>query len=477
VYQQGTYAPDGNYRWMGSAAMDHAGNIGLGYSISGTGMSPAIRYTGRLAGDPLGSMTQGEGVMVNGGGSQQATLSRWGDYSSLSVDPADDCTLWYTGEYLASSGTFNWHTRIASFTLPGCSTAPFDFSLSASPASVSVAQGQSGASTISTTVTSGSSQPISLSASGQPAGVSVSFNPAAPNGGGSSTMTMAVGAGVAAGDYPITVTGTNGGTTHTTSVTLTVTPAPPSDFGLSVSPSSLSVVQGASGTSTVSTSVTSGSAQTVSLSASGLPAGATATFSPASVTAGASSTLTVTADASTALGSYTVTVTGTGSTATHTASLALTVTAAPANAVQNGGFETGSLSGWSAGGVLLPGVSTTPHSGSYSARLGSSSPYNGNSILQQTVVVPSGSPTLTFWYQPHCPDTLTYDQIQLQIRNTAGTRLATVLNACSNTGAWTQVSYSMAAYAGQTVVLWLNVHDDNWPTDPTWALFDDVVLK
>ena len=476
VYQQGTYAPDGNYRWMGSAAMDHAGNIGLGYSISGTGMSPGIRYTGRLAGDPLGLMTQGEGVMVNGGGSQLATLARWGDYSSLSVDPADDCTLWYTAEYLASSGTFNWHTRIASFTLPGCSTAPFDFSLAADPASVSVAQGQSGTATISTAVTSGSGQPISLSASGQPAGVTVSFNPASPNGGGSSTMTIAVGADVATGDYPITVTGTNGGTTHTTSVTLSVTPAPPSDFGLSLSPSSLSLVQGASGSSTVATTVTSGSAQSVSLSASGLPAGATASFSPASVTAGGSSTLTVSAGTA-APGTYSVTVTGAGPAATHSASLDLTVTAAPANAVQNGGFETGSLGGWTTGGVLLPGISTAAHTGSYSARLGSSSPYNGNSVLQQTVVVPVGSPVLTFWYQPHCPDTLTYDQIQLQIRNTAGTRLATVLNACSNSGAWTQVSYSMAAYAGQTVVLWLNVHDDNWPTDPTWALFDDVVLK
>jgi hypothetical protein len=259
-------------------------------------------------------------------------------------------------------------------------------------------------------------------------------------------------------------------------VTLTVTEAPLSDFALSVSPSSLSLVQGTSGTTTVSTSVTSGSAQSVSLSASGLPSDATATFDPASVTAGDSSTLTVTAGAATAPGTYTVTVTGTGTSATHTATVALTVTAAPAT-VQNGDFETGSLAGWTAGGVVSPVVSTTPHTGAYSAQLGSTSPFNGNSILQQTVVVPSGSPALTFWYQPHCPDTLTYDQIQMQIRSTAGANLATVLNVCSNSGAWTQVSYSMAAFAGQTVVLWLNVHDDNWPTDPTWALFDDVVLK
>jgi hypothetical protein len=125
---------------------------------------------------------------------------------------------------------------------------------------------------------------------------------------------------------------------------------------------------------------------------------------------------------------------------------------------------------------VLPIISSTPHSGAYSARLGSPSPYNGNSVLQQTVVVPTGTSTLSFWYRPFCPDTLTYDQIQMQIRKTNGSRLATVLNVCNNSGAWTQKTFNASPYAGQTVVLWFNVHDDNYPSDPTYALVDDVFL-
>jgi hypothetical protein len=126
LYQQGTYAPnDGVHRWMGSVAMDKNGNIGLGYSVvNGTSVFPGIRYTGRLSGDPLGQMTLGEGVIVNGSGVQTTTNSRWGDYTSLNVDPVDDCTLWYTNEYYTAAGQASspagWQTRIGVFRLPGC---------------------------------------------------------------------------------------------------------------------------------------------------------------------------------------------------------------------------------------------------------------------------------------------------------------------------------------------------------------------
>jgi len=126
VYQQGTYAPnDGVHRWMGSAAMDKNGNIALGYSVvNGTNVFPGIRYTGRLANDPLGQMTQSEGTIINGTGVQRTTNSRWGDYTSLNVDPTDDCTFWYVNEYYTAAGqassTAGWQTRIASFKLPGC---------------------------------------------------------------------------------------------------------------------------------------------------------------------------------------------------------------------------------------------------------------------------------------------------------------------------------------------------------------------
>ena len=123
VFQQGTFAPDSTYRWMGSMAMDQAGDIGLGYSASSSTIRPAVRFTGRAPSDPPGTM-QTETSVVAGGGSQVNGLSRWGDYSSMSVDPVDDCTFWYTSEYLQSSGSFNWSTRIVLFKFAGCGTAP-----------------------------------------------------------------------------------------------------------------------------------------------------------------------------------------------------------------------------------------------------------------------------------------------------------------------------------------------------------------
>ncbi len=122
LYQQGTYAPnDGVHRWMGSIAMDRRGSMALGYSVSnGTNVFPGIRYTGRLKRDPLGQMSQGEGVIINGGGSQLISNFRWGDYTSMNVDPTDDCTFWYVNEYYQVTSQNNWQTRIGSFRLPGC---------------------------------------------------------------------------------------------------------------------------------------------------------------------------------------------------------------------------------------------------------------------------------------------------------------------------------------------------------------------
>jgi hypothetical protein len=145
MYQQGTFSPDSTDRWMASVAMNGSGQIALGYSIASSSIYPSIRYTGRLASDPLGTMSQGENTIINGAGSQTSTSSRWGDYSSMSVDPMDDCTFWYTTEYVQSTGSAPWRTRIASFTFPGCGT-PVD-----TPPSVSITNPAAGA-TVSGTV-------------------------------------------------------------------------------------------------------------------------------------------------------------------------------------------------------------------------------------------------------------------------------------------------------------------------------------
>ncbi len=123
IYQQGTYAPDASFRWMGSIAMDGNGNMALGYSRSSATMHPAIAVTGRLAGDPLGLMGA-EDVWLAGAGSQDASSNRWGDYSTMSIDPLDDCTFWYTQEYYAENGSFDFKTRIGAFRFPSCTGGP-----------------------------------------------------------------------------------------------------------------------------------------------------------------------------------------------------------------------------------------------------------------------------------------------------------------------------------------------------------------
>jgi RTX calcium-binding nonapeptide repeat (4 copies) len=121
LFQQGTHAPDANHRWMGSIAMDRQGNIALGYSVSSATVFPSIRYAGRQIEHPLGTLPLGEVAVVEGNASQ-TFATRWGDYSSMNVDPADDCTLWYTTEFIAPGG--DWDTRIARFSFPSCLASP-----------------------------------------------------------------------------------------------------------------------------------------------------------------------------------------------------------------------------------------------------------------------------------------------------------------------------------------------------------------
>jgi Carboxypeptidase regulatory-like domain len=131
IYQQSTFGPTSQtdllYRWMSSVAMDSAGNMAIGYSTSNSASFPSIAYAGRLATDPLSTLGQAETQLFAGGGPQRGELfapqtGRWGDYSTIQVDPLDDCTFWYTNEYFSATDapTGIWHTRIGSFKFPQC---------------------------------------------------------------------------------------------------------------------------------------------------------------------------------------------------------------------------------------------------------------------------------------------------------------------------------------------------------------------
>ncbi len=222
---------------------------------------------------------------------------------------------WVQTTATATAGNYAWQSdywtdMMAAFRPASSAT----FTISASPSSLNIAQGNQGSSTINTAVSGGFNSTISLAASGVPSGTTVAFNPAtigAP-GSGSSTMTLNVGMNTAAGTYPITVTGNGGGIQQSTTVTLTVTAG--ATFSISASPSSLSVMQGTQGTSTLTTIVSGGFSNSISLSASGVPSGTTVTFNPNTIPApgNGTSVMTITVGSTTQMGTYSITVTARG---------------------------------------------------------------------------------------------------------------------------------------------------------------------
>ncbi len=563
LYQQGTYAPTGDYRWMPSIAQDIAGNMAVGYSISSSTTYPSISWAGRLAGDPLNTLGQAEAIVTAGGGSQNGTYNRWGDYTSMSVDPTNGCTFWYANEYYPSSSAVQWHTRINSFTFPGCAAATNDFSISASPSSVPVTQGSSGATTVSTALVSGSAESVALSAGGLPSGVTAVFSPAAVTAGGSSTLTLTASSSAATGTYPITVTGTAASATHSTSVSLTVSAAVPNvvvnggfetgDFTGWARAGTTSVVatparSGAwagRGGSTAATSGDSSISQTFTVPAGGgtlsfwyrvsCPDSVMYDWATATLRDNATATTTtLLARTCTNTGAWAQVSAGLGAQAGHSVTLTLTShddnfagdptytgwddvslgggpgptptppptptpgptptptpaptptptptpTATPAptpggNVVVNGGFETGDFTGWARAGTTSV-VATPARSGAWAGRGGSTAATSGDSSISQTFTVPAGGGTLSFWYRVSCPDSVMYDWATATLRDNA-TATTAILPApdLHNTGAWAQVSASVAAQAGHSVTLTLTSHDDNFAGDPTYTGWDDVSL-
>ena len=380
VAQQGTYAPDSNYRWMGSIAMDKAEDIALGYSVSSSSMHPSIAIAGRLPTDPAGAL-ETETTVIGGSGSQTYDLTRWGDYSSMTVDPVDDCTFWYTTEYLVTDGAWNWNTRIVNFQFPDCNTATF---VGLYPASLSFGLQAVGTTSSAQQITLTNHQPVSLSIG--------SITPSA--------------------DY----TQNN-------------------NCGTSLAANASCIIN--------------------------------VSFRPMG----------------TGLRSGALTVTDNGPDSPQVATLTglgtLTPTCVP-NTLSDGGFESGTLTCWQAGGIFSPVISTQQaHGGSFATQLGATgSPEpNGDSSLYQTVTIPSNAdnPVLSFWYWPWTADTIDYDWQEAQIRDSNGNKLAQIFKLASNNQTWIPVTYDLTPYRGQTIQIYFNSHEDGYG-DLTYMYVDDVSI-
>jgi hypothetical protein len=387
------------------------------------------------------------------------------------------------GSYTANGTTYTIQLEFSN-SANNCVNFPVvsgpNFSLSASPSSLSVTQGSSGNSTITVSPSGGFTGSVSLSTSALPSGVTASFgtNPTT----GTSVVTFTASSTATTGTSSVTVTGTSGTLTHTTSISLTVNATATPNFSLSASPSSLSVTQGSSGSSTISVTPSGGFTGSVSLSTSALPSGVTASFGTNPTTS--TSVLTFTASSTATTGTSTITITGVSGTLSHTTTISLTVnpSGGTTNLIGNGGFENATAAPWTlTAGVLNTSASEPPHSGAKDAWLDGYGTSHTDTATQ-TVTIPSTATTatLTFWLHIDTAETTTttaFDVLSIQVLNTGGTLLQTLgtFSNLNKAAGYQQRSFNVIAFKGQTVqIRFRGVEDTSLQTS---FVIDDVALN
>jgi hypothetical protein len=512
LFQQGTYAPDSTWRWMGSIAMDIGGNIALGYSRSSSSVFPEIDITGRTPTDPLGTLGS-ELLMQVGMGSQLGSSNRWGDYSSMTVDPTDGCTFWYTTEYYPTTASRDWNTRLASFKYPSCSAGPTGTltgtitdsgtGLPIAAARVTLDNGQSTA-----TNASGVYQLMLLAGTYAVTATATGYTPQTVNGvtvsnGLTTTQDFALQSCILP---TATVSGGGAycdGSGGSAQISAALTGIPPwtvlwsdgvTDRGVLASPDVRSVsplrstvysVQNVMddsctgvGTATGSAPVTvyplpfgaaTGSATICSGSSTPISGsgGVSCSWSPIVGLSDPNSCNPTASPASTT--TYTLTVTDANGCSSNGLSF---------SGLQNSGFETGDLTSWTVDGFSNAPVASMgqAHTGNWSVLVGDINPSpepSGDSSLYQAFTVPASGGSLSFWYWPFTTDSIAYDWQDVYITNSSGGVLVTVMHVCSGTQFWTNVTYDLAAFAGQTVRVKFLVHQDG-AGDDTGMYVDDV---
>ena len=499
LYQEGTYAPTtSDNRWMGGIAMDGAGNIALGYNVSSQTVYPSLRYAGRLASDPLGTLPQGEYTLINGSGVNGS--NRYGDYAAMGIDPVDDCTFWFTGQWNATS---QWSTRIGAFKFDACGTP--DFTLSAAPDSQEICVGAGAVYNVTIGSVSGYSDPVTLSASGNPGTAGFSSNPVTPP--GSSTMTIS---GAAAGSYNFDVVGTAAGpNVHQAPVGLTVQAAAPGTPVLTAPANgALNVVAAPTftwnavpGASTYSIQVaTDADFTNIVASASGLAA---PTWT-SNVTLNTNTMYYWRVQAGNACG-----------TSAYSSVFSFTTEAAPGdcgpgtvpNVLFTDGFE-GGIGSWASSGTgsTWALANTNPHSGTAHMHANDPATVSDQRLVSPAVAIPTGQNpvTLKFWHVPNLEpsgSTNCYDGGILESSTDAGATWTQVPNAnllvgpyrsgtvsgsfgnpLAGLNAWCGVSSYMntiadvSSLAGTTAQFRWRLGSDSSISNPGWDV-DDVIVQ
>jgi hypothetical protein len=510
IFQEGTYAPgttDGIHRWMGSIAMDTVGNMALGYSASdGTSTFPSSWYTGRLAGDPLGTMPQGEASFINGTGSQTGS-QRWGDYTSMNIDPVDDCTFWYVNEYLPVTSSVGWRLRIGSFKFPSCSLGP-TFTLAVTPASQSICAPTNGVYTVNIGSVSGFNSPVTLGATGNPAGTTVGFstNPVVPP--GSSTLTIGNTGAAAAGPYTINVTGSAAGPINLNqNVTLNVFTANPG------APTLTAPANGATGQPITPTFTWSAVAQAATYT---LEVATDAAFTNIVHTGSgiASTTYNGATLNSNTTYYWRVRANNACGNGANSAAFSFSTQALPGdcgigttpNVLFTDGFETGAP-GWTHSGTGDTWALSTanPRTGTTSYFALDPATISDQRLVSPAVALPTGQNplTLSFWHVPSLEPngaSACYDGGILEVSTDGGTTWTQVpnanllvgpyrgvisssfsnplagLNAWCGTTSYINTIADVSAYAGQTARFRLRLGSDNSVSNPGWHI-DDVKVQ
>ena len=499
LYQEGTYAPTTNdNRWMGGIAMDGSGNIALGYNVSSQTIYPSLRYVGRLASDPLGTMPLGEYTLVDGSGVNGS--NRYGDYAAMGIDPVDDCTFWFTGQW---NSTSQWSTRIGAFKFDACGEP--DFTLAADPAIQNICVATDAVYDVTVGQVQDYDDSVTLSVIGEPAGTTASFsvNPVTPP--GSSQLTISNTVAAAAGSYTLEIAGVAPTSTHTTTVGLNLFDGLPAVTSL----------------------------QTPVNGAANVPVAPTFTWSDANAV---SYLLEVATDISFSNIVYSVAVDGTSHTAgsaldssttyfwrvqgsnscgdgSYSAVFSFTTVPLPGdcspgtepNVVYEYGFESGA-SGWTSGGTgdTWTLSQSNPFNGAWHFSGDDVSSVSDQQLASPAIVLPVDELpiTLNFWHAPNMETSSSgcFDGGILEVSNDGGSTWTQVAdgdlliggytgpistqynNPLGGQDAWCgESSYintivDMSAYAGDTVQFRMRLATDTSVSAPGWDV-DDVTVQ